>query len=279
MIFEQILKYEFLQNAYIAGIIIAAVAPLLGVFVVSRRMSLIPDALSHVSLSGIALTFFLASIGVLAVDFSPIFLAIAFSLLAALFLSYVSRWYKHSKEVTIALLMSMSLGISSIFISMTKGLKIDITSYLFGSINAISRVEVWVILAIGVAAIIFVVLLYRPMLMIAFDDNYAKTRGVKVKWLDNLFFLFLALVVAVSMRIVGVLLISALVTLPIAIAMRMAKSFKQTLWIAIVVSEIGVLLGLVGSYYLNIPSGGTIVVILGLIFLVVSVVYRKNVRL
>lgn len=268
---QNLLQYEFLQNAYISGILIGLIAPLLGVFIVSKRLALIPDALSHVSLSGVAIATFLISIGVLPLGFNPMLLGIVFSIIGAVILWQLTRQFHNVQEIGIAILMSLSLGVSVIFISLAKGVKLDLTSYLFGSINTVSRQDLVLIALLSVATIIFVKLNYRKLFAIVFDEDFIRVRNLRIDVVNGLFFVFIGLVVAVSMKIVGVLLISALMTLPVAIAIRLAKSFKQTIMYAIISGEIGVIIGLISSYYLNLPSGGTIVVTLVLLLVLVFV--------
>ncbi|MGL6247567.1 MAG: metal ABC transporter permease, partial [Culicoidibacterales bacterium] len=128
---QNLLQYEFLQNAYLSGILIGLIAPLLGVFIVSKRLSLIPDALSHVSLSGVAIATFLISLGILPSDFNPMLLGIVFSVIGAIVLWQLTRQFHNVQEIGIAILMSLSLGVSVIFIALSKGVKLDLTSYLF----------------------------------------------------------------------------------------------------------------------------------------------------
>lgn len=266
---QHLLQYEFLQNAYISGILIGLIAPLLGVFIVSKRLALIPDALSHVSLSGVAIATFLMSIGILPLGFNPMLLGIFFSIIGAIILWQLTRQFHNVQEIGIAILMSLSLGLSVIFIALAKGVKLDLTSYLFGSINTISRQDLVLIFILTVATLIFVKFQYRKLFAIVFDEDFIRVRNLRINLVNGTFFVFIGLVVAVSMKIVGVLLVSALMTLPVAIAIRLAKSFRQTIFYAIIAGEIGVISGLVSSYYLNLPSGGTIVVTLVLLLLLV----------
>ncbi|MGL4973208.1 MAG: metal ABC transporter permease [Culicoidibacterales bacterium] len=266
---QNLLQYEFLQNAYISGILIGLIAPLLGVFIVSKRLALIPDALSHVSLSGVAIATFLISLGILPSDFNPMLLGIVFSVIGAIILWQLTRQFHNVQEIGIAILMSLSLGLSVIFIALSKGVKLDLTSYLFGSINTISRQDLVIIAVLTVATLVFVRFQYRKLFAIVFDEDFIRVRNLRINLVNGTFFVFIGLIVAVSMKIVGVLLISALMTLPVAIAIRLAKSFKQTIVYAVISGEIGVIVGLVSSYYLNLPSGGTIVVTLVLLLLIV----------
>ncbi|MGL6248420.1 MAG: metal ABC transporter permease, partial [Culicoidibacterales bacterium] len=181
----------------------------------------------------------------------------------------LTRQFHNVQEIGIAILMSLSLGVSVIFIALSKGVKLDLTSYLFGSINTISRQDLLIITVLTIATLLFVKFQYHKLFAIVFDEDFIKVRNLRINLVNGTFFVFIGLVVAVSMKIVGVLLISALMTLPVAIAIRLAKSFKQTIVYAVISGETGVVIGLVSSYYLNLPSGGTIVVTLVLLLLLV----------
>ena len=257
---EAILNYEFLQNAFVSGLIIGVIAPLLGVFVVVRRLSLIADALSHVTLAGIAGSLYLSqSFGALAL-LNPIYLGIVASVSGSLFIERLRRLYKHYEEFAIPIIMSAGLGISAILISVSEGFSSDLMSYLFGSVSAVSRQDLWIVVSIAIIVILFLGLFFKEFFVLSFDEEYAKASGLPAKWIHILFMIVIALVIAGSMRIVGILLVSSLMTLPVAAAMRIAKSFKQAIIYSVVFGELAVLVGLVSAFYLNIAPGGTIVV-------------------
>lgn len=266
--------YEFLQNAFLSGLIIGIIAPLLGVFIVVRRLSLIADALSHVTLAGIAGSLYLSQSVSALVFLNPLYLGIVASVTGSLFIERLRRLYKHYEELAIPIIMSAGLGFSAIFISLAEGFSSDLFSYLFGSVSAVSRQDLWIILGIALIVIVFLVLFYKELFVLSFDEEYAKASGLPAKWIHILFMIVTALVIAGSMRIVGILLVSSLMTLPVAAAMRIAKGFKQAIIYSVAFGELAVLIGLVSAYYLDLAPGGTIVVTSILILLIT--IYSKK---
>lgn len=266
---EAIFNYEFLQNAFFSGLIIGVIAPLLGVFIVVRRLSLIADALSHVTLAGIAGSLYLSqSVPALAL-LNPIYLGILASVSGSILIERLRSLYKHYEELAIPIIMSGGIGLSAIFISMAQGFNQDLMSYLFGSVSAVSRQDLYVVIGIAVVVIVFLFFMFKELFLLSFDDEFAKASGIPAKWVHLAFMIVTALVIAASMRIVGILLVSSLMTLPVAAAMRVAKGFKQAIIYAIVFGELSVIIGLVSAFYLNLAPGGTIVVTSIVILLVV----------
>ncbi|MGE7771498.1 metal ABC transporter permease [Viridibacillus arvi] len=268
---SSILHYEFLQNAFLSGIIIGIIAPLLGVFIVVRRLSLIADALSHVTLAGIAGSLYLSQTFTGLALLNPLYLGIVASVSGSVLIERLRRLYKHYEELAIPIIMSGGIGISAIFISLAKGFSTDLFSYLFGSVSAVSRQDLFIVVVIALLVIVFIYLFYKELFVLSFDDEYAKASGLPAKWIHLLFMIVTALVIAASMRIVGILLVSSLMTLPVAASIRIAKGFKQAILYAIIFGETAVIAGLVSAFYLDLAPGGTIVVISILILLVVIV--------
>jgi len=279
---EAILNYEFLQNAFISGLIIGVIAPLLGVFIVVRRMSLIADALSHVTLAGIAGSLYLSQSFSALVLLNPIYLGIVAAVSGSILIERLRRLYKHYEELAIPIIMSAGIGLTAIFVSLASGFNTDLMSYLFGSVSAVSRQDLWVVVCIAIVVILFIFLFFKEMFVLAFDEEYASASGLPAKSIHFLFMLVVALVIAASMRIVGILLVSSLITLPVAASMRIAKGFKQTILYSILFGEAAVIIGLSTAYYLNLAPGGTIVVtsilILLIVILVKKIILKTNVR-
>lgn len=273
----EILHYEFLQHAFLAGIMIGLLAPLLGVFVVVRRLSLIADALSHVTLAGIAASLFLEKSFALFSGLNPLYLGMFFSVGGSLFIEKLRGVYKHYQELAIPIILSSGIGLGVIFISLANGFNTDLFSYLFGSVTAVSPTDLWVILIISIFVIILVISLYKELFLLSFDEEHAKASGIAASWIHFCFIVMVALVIAASMRIVGILLVSSLMTLPVAASIRIAKGFKQTIFLSILFGEISVLGGLFTAYYLNLAPGGSIVMIAVLIL--VLAILSKRLRL
>jgi zinc transport system permease protein len=272
--------YEFLQNAFLTGILIGILAPLLGVFIVVRRLSLIADALSHVTLAGIAASLLLEKSFPILSGLNPLYLGMVFSVGGSLFIEKLRGVYKHYQELAIPIIMSSGIGLGVIFISLANGFNTDLFSYLFGSVSAVSRTDLLVIFIISIVVIFAIIMLYKELFLLSFDEEHAKASGIPAKTIHFIFIIMVALVIAASMRIVGILLVSSLMTLPVAASIRIAKGFKQTIFLSILFGEISVLGGLIAAYYLNLAPGGTIVmiavVILGLVIFCKKIMVRDR---
>lgn len=269
-----LLQYEFLQNAFITGIIIGVLAPLLGVFIVVRRMSMIADALSHVALAGIAFSLLLQKSFVSLVGLNPLYMGMAFSVGGSLFIEKLRTIYKHYQELAIPIILSGGIGLSVIFISVADGFNADLYSYLFGSVSAVSRSDLYVIIGVGIAVIVTLILLFKELFLLSFDEEHAKASGIPSKVIHFIFIVLVALVIAASMRVVGILLVSSLMTLPVAASLRFAQGFKQMIGYSVIFGEISVIGGLFLSYELDLAPGGTIVM-LAVLILVLAIIIDK----
>lgn len=252
-------QYDFLRYTFLTGLLIGVIAPLLGTFIVVRRLSLIADALSHVTLAGIAFGLMIEKLFL--ITLSPLYSGMAFSVIGSILIEKLRTVYKAYQELAIPIILSGGVGLSVIFIAVADGFNTDLFNYLFGSVSAVSQTDFLTILGISIFIILVVTLFYKELFTLSFDEEHARISGIHAKRIHLLFIVLTALVIAASIRIVGVLLVSALMTLPVAASMRLAKGFKQMMFLSIIFGEISVMLGLISGYYLNIPPGGTIVVV------------------
>ncbi|MGC4376013.1 metal ABC transporter permease [Fictibacillus sp. Mic-4] len=269
------LKYTFLQNAFLTGVMIGLLAPILGVFIVVRKQSLIADALSHISLAGIAANLMLGKKYSFFDGLNPIYMGMFFSVAGSLCIEKLRKVYKHFEELAIPIIMSAGIGLSVIFISIAQGFNTDLFNYLFGNVLAVKQSDVITIFFILIAVVLVIFLLYKELFVLSFDEEQAVVSGIKGKWIQFAFIVMVALVIAASMKIVGILLVSSLMTLPVAASIRIATGFKQTFFIAVLFGEIEVIGGLISSYYLDLAPGGTIV-ILGVLILLLSILWKKR---
>ena len=269
-----LIRYEFLQNAFLVGMMIGVIAPLLGVFIVVRRLSLIADALSHVTLAGIAVSLFLSKRIEALHALNPIYIGMGFSVTASLLIERLRVVYRHYQELAIPIILSAGIGIGVIFISLANGFTTDVFNYLFGSVSAVSRTDLWLVVAIAVIVLITVGLFYKELFLLSFDEEHAKTVGIPARTIHFIFIVLVALVIAASMQIIGILLVSTLMTLPVAAAMKLAKSFKQTIVLAILFAQLSVLGGLSVAYHFDLAPGGTIVII-AILCLLASILFKK----
>ena len=269
-----ILQFDFLRHTFLTGILIGLIAPLLGTFLVVRRLSLLADALSHVTLAGIAFSLFLEKqllIGFL----NPLYSGMGFSVIGAILIEKLRSVYSAYQEIGIPIILSGGIGLSVIFIALANGFNTDLFNYLFGSVSAVSKTDFYSILIITIFIVLMISLFYKELLTLSFDEEHATVSGIHSKRIHFLFIVLTALVIAASIRIVGVLLVSALMTLPVASAMRIASSFKQLIVYSIIFAEISVITGLISGYYLSIPPGGTIVLV-AIIILIISLAIKKT---
>lgn len=269
---DALLEFDFIRYSFIAGILIGLLAPLIGTFIVVRRLSLIADALSHVTLGGIAFGMLLTKL--LAFTINPVWTGILFSIAGSLMIERLRSVYKHYQELAIPIIMSLGIGLSVIFISFADGFNQDLFGYLFGSISAVTINDVIVIFSIFVVVLLFIVLLYKELFILSFDEEYASIIGVP-RYVHLLFMLMVALVISASMRVVGILLVSSLITLPVASAMRLTRSYKELMIWSVIIGEFAVIAGLVTAFYLDISPGGVIVMLLVAILLL-SIIIKKN---
>ncbi|MFD1415634.1 metal ABC transporter permease [Oceanobacillus jeddahense] len=266
------LTYPFLRYTFLTGILIGIIAPLLGTFIVVRRQSLIADALSHVTLAGIS--FGLMAEKIYGWVISPIYSGMIFSVIGSIFIEKLRTVYKAYQEISIPIILSAGVGLSVIFISIADGFNTDLFNYLFGSVSAVTVNDFYVIFGVAAFVLFIIWLFFKELFTMSFDEEQATIAGLHVKWINMLFIVLTALVIAASIRIVGVLLVSALMTLPVAASMRIAKGFKQMIFLSILFGEIAVVFGIISGYYLDIPPGGTIVMT-SLVLLLIAIGMKK----
>lgn len=219
---------------------------------------MIADALSHVTLGGITFGVYLSSL--IGMTINPLITGIIFSVMGALGIERLRTVYRHYQELAIPIIMSFGVALSVLFLSLADGFNQDLFGYLFGSISAVSSVDLILISVIGVIVLIFIYLMYKEMFLVSFDEEYANVMNIN-KWIHFMFIIVVALVISASMRIVGILLVSALMTLPVASAMRVTSSFRQLMFTSVIFGEVAVVVGLFMSFHLDISPGGTIVLV------------------
>lgn len=270
---EVILNYAFMQRALAAGLLVGLIAPIIGVFLVMRRMSLIADALSHITLTGIAAGMLWNKYNP-SMMVSPVLSGMTLSMVGALLIEQVRKLYRFYQELAIPIILAAGIGLGVVLISLADGFNSDLFGYLFGSLVAVSRMDLFLIIVVTIMVLVFVALFYQKMFYISFDEEAAQIAGVETRMINFIFIIMVAGVIAVGMRVVGVLLISSMVTLPVAASMQVAKSFRQTFILAIVFAETAIILGMVLAYYLNWAAGGTIV-LFAVLIMILAIGYKK----
>ena len=270
---DALLNFDFMRYSLISGILIGFIAPLIGAFIVVRRLSLIADALSHVTLGGISFGMFILTVIPALSLINPMWFGILFAVIGALLIEKLRTSFSNYQEIAIPVIMSAGIALSAIFISLADGFNQEIVGLLFGSISAVNLSDLTTIIVITIIVVLFITLFYKELFILSFDEEYSKVIGIP-KWIQFLFIIIVAMVISASMRVVGILLVSALITLPIAISMRLTKGFKQLIALSVVLGESAVILGLVLAFYMNISPGGVIVVLL-VIMLMITMIYQK----
>ncbi len=260
------LQYAFMVRALEVGTIIALISPLIGMFLVLRRYSLIADTLSHISLAGVA-------IGLL-FGVNPLFTAIGAAVCSSVVIERLRLSKRVYGESALSIFLSGSLAVAIILISLAHGFSVDLFNYLFGSIVTVKQSDVYAILGIGVIVFAVVLLIYKELTYITFDEEAAQVGGIPTRFINTLVIALAALTVALAIPIVGILLISALIVIPVVTALQFKEGFLRTIVYAECFSLFSVIAGIIVSYYFDLPAGGAIVV-LALVFFVLSLISKK----
>ena len=241
----RIFEYLFMQRAFVVGILLAAVVPCVGMVVVCKRLSMIGDALSHTSLAGVA---------------------------AGLLLGV-------NPEMSISIIMSAGIGLAGVLSGFVKN-SANFNSFLFGSIVAISDAEMISVIVVSVVVLVLFLLLYKELFYISLDERSARLAGVPVGIVNFIFTIMIAVTVSVAARTVGALMVSSMMVVPVACAMQLGKNFKQTVWYAVGLNVLFMIIGLFAAFYLGLKPGGTIVLVgvaaLLIIFIGKRIVFGKQ---
>jgi len=263
----EIFQYDFMIRAFVVGIVIGVIAPMIGLFLIVRRYSLFADTLSHVSLLGVA-------VGLLT-NTQPVIAAAFFAVLGAVGIDRLEGKTKIYGESVLAVFLSGSLALATVLISLSHGFNVSLLNFLFGSIATVQTGDLYFISILGVIVIATVILLYKELFFVSYDEEAAKVSGLPVRALGLILMILAAITVALSIRIVGVLLIGALMVIPGLTAMQFRGSFRSTMMYAVALSLLSVVLGLFLSFYVGLASGGSIVVI-ALVFFVLSLILKTK---
>lgn len=241
------LQYSFMQNAILVSVFISILCPSIGIFLVLRRYSMIGDTLSHASLAGVTL-------GLLAGQ-NPILGAFVFTSICGALIEFLRNYFKKYTDLILTIVLSLSVGTAITIISSGK-LKANADSFLFGSILTVTQFDMIMVLVLSIISVLTLIILYHQMLYIAYDEEAARVAGVRVKLINYVFSILVASAISVSIRIVGVLVLSSMIALPVATALQLGKGFRVTLIFSIVFSMVDIMTGLFVSYYLNVAPGG-----------------------
>lgn len=262
----QLLSYSFMRNALMAGILVSFACGVIGTLVVLKRMVFISGGVAHTAYGGVGLAFYL---GV-----NPVLGAITFSLIASFLMGYVQRQTHQRQDTLIGVMWAIGMAVGIIFADLTPGYKADLMSYLFGSILAVTRTDLWLMFGINIFIVGLAVLFYKELQAIAFDETFARVRNLPVDLFYLILVAMIGLAVVMLMRVVGLIMIIALLTVPAAIGALFLKHMSQIMWLATGLSLVFTVSGLLISYTFNLTSGATIILVAGAAYLIALVVHK-----
>lgn len=255
----ELLSYSFFQNALLGSLLTAIACGIVGTYIVSRRLVFISGGITHASFGGLGLGFYLGM--------NPIWMAMVFSVLSAFGVEWVSKSQNVREDSAIAGVWSLGMALGVIFIFLTPGYAPNLSAYLFGNILTISYTDILWIAILVLLLVLFFSFFMKEVMYVAFDSDFAKTQHLPVKWIEYLMMSFIAVTIVLSIRLVGIMLLMSLLTLPQITVNLFTSSYKKIMWWSIWVGFIGCIAGLVLSYFLNVPSGAFIILVLVLFFL------------
>ena len=262
----ELLSYGFMRNALMAGVLVSVACGIIGTLVVLKRMVFITGGVAHTAYGGVGLAFYL---GV-----NPVLGAVIFSLTASFVMGAIQRKTHQRPDTLIGVMWAMGMAIGIVFTDLTPGYKADLMSYLFGSILAVTRTDLWLMFSVNILVIGLVIAFYKEFQATAFDETFARVRNLPVDLLYLILITLIGLVVVMLMRMVGLIMIIALLTVPAAIGSLFLINMKQIMWVATGLSLVLTTGGLLLSYYLNLTSGATIILLSGTAYLIALGVHR-----
>jgi zinc transport system permease protein len=265
----EILSFSFVQRAILAGVLIASVASILGVFLVLRRLSLIGDGLAHITFGSVAIVL-LIGVGSSYVTLAALPLVI----LSSLAILKLTQTKKIHGDAAIGIVSSVGIATGIILASLSGGYNVDLFSYLFGSILTVNPTELFLSLIVFIVVLSCVIFFYHDLFAVTFDEELAQSMGIKTGRINILLFILTAVVAVLAMKVAGIMLVSAMLILPPLTALQLSVSFRMTIIASVIFSILSVTGGIILSFLLNLPAGGTIV-ILNVIFLLIVFGIKK----
>ncbi|WP_216830027.1 metal ABC transporter permease [Alkalihalobacterium elongatum] len=272
-----LVNLTFIERGMVAAFLIGMICPLLGSFLLVRRISIISESLSHITLTGIAAGVLLSQTLAIFTDVNPLYFGLLFAFFGAIMIESLRQVYKDFQEIAIPIILSAGVGLSAIIISVSKTGYNQWYMYLFGSIVSVTLQDLYFMLVTSLVVLIILFLFYKEFVAISFDQEFAKVSGLSIRHLNFIFSFLIALVIAISMKVVGILLVGAMIVLPAAAAIVFAKSFKQLLLLSVFFGQLAMATGSYASYHLNIATGGG-VVLFATIWLIMAHVLHRLIR-
>ena len=257
-------SYTFMRNALFAGVLVSIACGIIGTLVVLNRIVFISGGIAHAAYGGVGIAYYLGM--------DPVMGAVGFSLLSSLAMGLVHRKEGQRADTIIGVMWAIGMAIGIIFLSLSPGYKADLMSYLFGSILAVSTMDLWLMAGIALLSLAFTLLFYRQLLALSFDQTFATVRNVPVGPLYLAMITLIGLTVVIAMRVVGLIMVIALLTIPPAIANLYLKDMRAIMALSAALSVLFCTLGLIISYVLNLPSGAVIILVAGLAYVLAALI-------
>ena len=269
----EILSYTFMQRALLASVLIGTVSAVIGVYVVLRGLSFIGAGIAHASLGGVALAFLLG--------INPMLAAVVFCLLTAWGIAWTSRRAEVKEDTAIGIFFASTMALGILAIGLMRGYNVDLFGYLFGSVLAVTRQDLWLSLLMGAGVLLTVGLFFKELLFITFDPEMAQVSGLPAGALYVLLLSLMALTIVLSIKVVGIILVSALIVIPAAAAYQLTEDFRRMMLLAVVVGNLSAVAGLFLSYWLDTASGATMVLTATAFFILSALLSprRRRVRI
>lgn len=263
----EMFQYEFMQRAFVAGLFIAILASVSGTFIVLKRYSLMSETLAHSALVGVA-------VGLVA-GYNPLWMAVLVAILSSWLIEYLRSAFSLYSDAILSIILSGSLALAVIIVSMGGAFNNSLFSYLFGSILSVTDEDVITIIVFGTLSLGALLLFSKELYFISYDEEVAQTSGIKVKFLNFLLVTVVAIIIALSIRVVGSLLIGALMVIPTSAALQFRVGFKDTMLISLFFALFSVVFGMSLSFYFSLPSGATIVLSVIALFILSLILNKK----
>ncbi|MDR2118550.1 MAG: metal ABC transporter permease [Tannerellaceae bacterium] len=255
----ELLQYAFFRNALLAGLLTAIACGTVGTYIVSRRLVFIGGGITHASFGGLGLGFYLG--------INPVLTAMLFSILSALGVEWISRSKQVREDSAIAAVWSLGMALGVLFIFLTPGYAPNLSAYLFGNILTVSSADLYGMASLVAALGLTFFFLCKEIVYIAFDREFAHTQHLPVRWIERMMMIFTAITIVLSIRLAGIMLLMSMLTLPQMIINLYTSNFGKILWGSIAIGFLACLAGLTLSYYLDVPSGAFIILVLVATFL------------
>lgn len=266
----ELLQYTFFQNALLGSLFTAIVCGVVGTYVVSRRLVFISGGITHASFGGLGLGFYLGM--------NPILTAMAFAVLSAFGVEWMSKSQQIREDSAIAGIWSLGMALGVIFTFLTPGFAPNLSAYLFGNILTITQADIIASAALAVLLLLLFFLFGREILYVAFDANFARTQGLPVRFIEYMMMCFISIAIVLSIRMVGIMLLISLLTLPQITVNLLTSDYRKIQWGSILLAFAGSVGGLFLSYYQNVPSGAFIILLLVIFFLAVKCIQEIRQR-